>query len=161
MKEKKTVLSVILGVSLVTLIIALVAGFTDSLSLLIDGENVDGVYYSEGYNYLVGGLEFGLIALGISFAAVFCRAKNKRNKVGIILASVLAGYFLITAIVLRALLSPWSIRATDYTLFMSYISSAITITVSAALACISFLLLTKTKEAEEIKQTEQEVSEEQ
>lgn len=159
MKEKKIVLSVILGVSLVALIVALVAGIADSLSLLIDAENVNGVYYSEGYNYLVGGLEFGLIALGISFVAVFCCAKNKRNKIGIILASVLAGYFVITAIVLRVVLvvfSSWYIKATDYTLFMSYISSAITITVSAVLVCISFLLLVKAGKAEEVKQPEQE-----
>ncbi|MDE6677171.1 MAG: hypothetical protein K2K12_05625 [Clostridia bacterium] len=165
MKEKKIVLSVILGVSLVALIIALVSGLADSISLMIDGGKIKSLYYEdEKYHCLVGGLEIGLISLGIAFVAVLIFVKGKGKKIStIILAELLTCYFIITTAVLRKVMPidefrEHSIFAEEYALFVAYLSSAITITVSAILACVSSLLLGRAKKAEEAKQNEQEIS---
>lgn len=167
MKEKKIVLSVIVGVSLVALIIALVAGLADSLSLLIDGKHISDIDYSKkdyGYVDAVGVLELCAIALGMAFVTIKICSEAKPSKslfvAETVLAALLTVYLIVTAIVLRMtqpLTAGDLMYAKYYTLFTSYLTTAITVTVSALLAYFSSLFLSRAKkEREEIKQDEQQ-----
>ena len=164
MKEKKTVLSVILGVSLVILIVSLVTGLADSLSLMIDSGKINGVSYHKNYNYLVGGLEFGAVALGIAFVVTFICAKRKRDFIGLILAALLVAYLVITAIVLRVKVPTYNneLITSDYTLFAAYLSAVVPLAVLTTLTYLSSLFLSreaKKSEPAEQKEASEEVNE--
>ena len=155
MKEKKIVLSVVLGVSLVALITALVAGLADSLSLLIDGL---GGYSQKnvGYVIAIGVLELCLSGLGIAFVALKIRAMVKPSNgtfiAETVLAAVIGGFFVITLIVLRVTQptnSQNELFAQYYALFTAYLGAAITVTVSALLAYLSSLFLNRLAKKDE------------
>lgn len=152
MKEKKTVASVVLGVALVSLITALVAGFAESLTLLIDSGELN-LTYEEDYNYLIGGLTLGGVLLGIAFVAVFLANKKFRFAVNLGLAIAVVAYCLVAIIATRFTV-PFSgyyggWNTTQYTLFTSYLTTEITLMVSAALTFAAWAYLARLKKKEE------------
>lgn len=152
MKEKKTVASVVLGVALVSLITALVAGFAESLTLFIDPEELN-VTYEEDYNYLIGGLTLGGVLLGIAFVAVFLANKKIRFAVNLSLAIAVVAYCVAAIIATRVTvpISGYSggLRAMEYALFTSYLTAAITLMASTALTFAAWAYLARLKKKEE------------
>lgn len=157
MKEKKTVASVVLGVALVSLITALVAGFAESLTLLIDSGELD-ITYEEDYNYLIGGLTLGGVLLGIAFVAVFLANKKNRFAVNLGLAIAVVAYCLVAIIATRVTVPTvkhniyniyYILRTTEYTLYSSYLTTAITLMASTALTFAAWAYLARLKKKEE------------
>lgn len=145
MKEKKMIASVILGVALVSLITALVAALAESLTLFIDesaNENINVDYRNE-----MGGVTLGAVVLGIVFVSVFFANKKYRFAVNLSLTLALVAYAVLSLIVLRCVrpkLNVW-----NYSLFVSYLSAAISLAVSTALTFAAWLYLTLVKKKEE------------
>ena len=161
MKEKKIVLSVILGVSLVALITALIAAFADSLSLLLDAKIINNTTYRDEYVDIIGGMEMGAVALGIAFVAVFLCNRKKRNLANFILALLVVLYFVASTVAAREVVpiaNKVLISAGNYPLFAAYLNTMITVAVPAVLVFISSLLLGKAKKTEEAVQPAQENS---
>lgn len=152
MKEKKTVASVVLGVALVSLITALVAGFAESLTLFIDPEELN-VTYEEDYNYLIGGLTLGGALLGIAFVAVFLANQKNRFAVNLGLAIAVVAYCLVAIFATRFTV-PFAeyrggLSTREYTLYSSYLTTAITLMVSTALIFAAWAYLARLKKKEE------------
>lgn len=157
MKEKKLIASVILGVALVSLITAIVAGLAEGIPLLADMGNLH--EYKEDYNFLTGGLTLGGVALGAAFVIVFFVNKKHRFSVNLALAVAVVLYCLVTIIVLRIVV-PATRRDVpyleEYVLFTAYLTTAVTFIVSTALAFAAWLYLTLVKKKEEAKKPEPE-----
>ncbi len=160
MKEKKTVLAVVLGVSAVSLIAAIIAGLADSLSLLIDGKYI--ASYSDGLTVKTGVLQLIALVLGIATLAVciYAAVKHKNlSRVLIILTAISVLYFIVSVIVFRATMPKSSysgeITQKDYVLFLSFLTSIISVTVSNALVAISslFLFRESTKDKEHVEES--------
>lgn len=154
MKEKKLIASVILGVALVSLITALVAAFAESLTLFIDIGIVNGLKISDDYQYVVGGLTIAGVLFGITFVTVFFANKKKRILANAILGGVVIAYSILSLVVLRVLIPTNyydEIYPQEYSLFTSYMTTAITIAVSCALTFAAWLYLTLVKKKEPAK----------
>ena len=147
MKEKKTVAAVVLGVALVSLITALVAGFAESLTLFID-------YYSD-FAKIVGALLLIGVFLGVAFVAVFLANKTNRFKINLGLAIAVVAYCVVTLIIARVL------PAADSSPFSAYLASAITLMVSTALVFAAWVYLTGIKQKEEPAEAEPKTEEDQ
>lgn len=153
MKEKKMVLTVILGVSLVALITTLVSTFIEGLSLLTDLQNIYDLGYNKKLMNTLGGMEIGAVALGIAFVAVFLFNRKKRSLVNLILTILVVLYFVATTIAAKAVLPRYKdyiLSATHYSYFVTYLSAMIAITIPAVLVFVSSLILEKNK-SEEVK----------
>lgn len=157
MKEKKMIASVILGVALVSLISALVAALAESLTLFIDVNNVQGASVNSDYANAVAGVTVGGVVLGIVFVAVFLANKNYRLAVNLSLSIAFVWYCVASMIVLRCI-KPRMAAAT-YATFTSYVTTAITLMVSAALVLAAWLYLTLIKKKEEPAKPVQDSSE--
>lgn len=147
MAEKKTVLAVILGVSIVSLVSALVACLITGVTML-DYEKMYNVNAEiADYSYTAGVLLITALAIGIVFIALFVGIKKHRILVSIISASVVVLYFIITAIILKRTLHIYGYRvisgynSTEYTMFTTYLTSVATLAVSVLLVTVSWILL--------------------
>ena len=158
MKEKKTVLSVIIGITIVSLFTAIVAGVADGLSVLIDGDDIYQLGAHYHYEIGIGVLELVTVAFGVAFLSVFLFAKGKNRRNGmIVLISVMSLYSVITLIIMKIIIPRFNdgvMYNTDYAMFSGYMSMLLTFVVSSVLACVSSILLDKLKEAENIKESE-------
>lgn len=157
MCEKKTVLSVVLGVAIVALISSIVAAAIDGFTLLFDYKvlfrGVTGTYGT--YYRTVSVLEIVSAVIAIAFAValvvVSILAKNKRGKLILIIvttavAIVAIAYFVITVIVLRSIIPASKtygsvVKALNYTMFTAYLANVASLTVSLVLSAVALLLL--------------------
>lgn len=131
MKEKKTVACVILGVSIVSLISLLVGAFASSLKDLSGN-------YSDSVK-IVGGLTLVAFLFGTAFITAFFVNKKKRFAVNLGLLIAVIAYGVISLIALRIKES----YVGDV-----YLTTALTLMVSAALTFASWLYLTVIKKKE-------------
>ena len=129
MKEKKTVACVVLGVSLVSLITILVAGFAQSIELFVNYENNK-----------YGGVTLGAVLLGIAFTVAFCVNKKYRFAVNLGLAIAVVAYCVVSLIAFGC--DRWGVDD-------SYLATALTLMVSTALTFAAWLYLTVIKKKEE------------
>ena len=139
MKEKKIIACVVLGVSLVSLITVLVAGFAQS---------IDWFDYYENNKY--GGVTLGAVLLGIAFTVAFCVNKKYKFAVNLGLASAVVAYCVISLIAFGS-----GRRHVDD----SYLAAALTLMVSTALTFGAWLYLTLIKKKEESSEQTSEKSE--
>lgn len=151
MKEKKTIACVVLGVAFVSLISVLVAAFANSLVMFIDGNRIRGVSVFDKYAIMTGSITLGAVVLGIAFVVLFFVNIKRRFAVNLSLLVVIAVYIIATAVVLRTQVGrngDGELSTNAYSAFTSYLTSAITIAVSAALMFCSRLYLLKTNQSE-------------
>ena len=145
MPEKKTVTAVVLGVSLVSLIAALIAGLADSITLLTDfvkGYSGDGLVFP----ILITLSEFVISVLGIVFVAMFLLRKNNRNKTLIGISIALVALAAVLLIVTKAIMpkNGFGKYYTDYyTVYTGVLASVVTVMVSTVLTVVSYMLLLK------------------
>lgn len=156
MNEKKTVLAVILGVSFVSLVAALIAGFIDGLMILTDFHEYYGIM-EQRYDVAVAALELVVIMLGIALVLMFLLLKNNRKKALIYTCISLVALAILSLIILRAMI-PDNFRSTIYGLYTSYVTTSITVTVSSVLLVVSYIYLLKQQKAKPTNPA-QEVSE--
>ncbi|MDE5563030.1 MAG: hypothetical protein K2J01_05740 [Clostridiales bacterium] len=137
MPEKKTVLAVMLGVSFVSLVVALIAGFVDSLMLLTDFN----IYSPIAFIALS---ELAVIMLGIALVLIFLLLKNNRKKALTYTCIALVALAILSLIVIRVIISDYvSYASTIYALYTSYVATAITVTASSILLVVSYMFLLK------------------
>lgn len=155
MKEKKIVASVVLGITLVSLITALVVALFDSFVLFIDSGFLYSQYHSysetvlsqyKNYCYIIGAFMLLAVMLGVAFLGIFFTNKEKCVKRNGIVAGVFVGYCFVTIIISRVLLLEYHYVFEQFT---SYLAAAITLGVSAALVFASWYYLTLIKKKEE------------
>lgn len=167
MCEKKTVLSVILGVAIVALISSIVVVTIDGFTLLFDYnvlfKDVKGTYHNT-----VSILELVAVAISVVFAiaitVVSIFAKNKRIKLVFLIINVSAAivtvvYFVITVIVLRNIIPAKAyygiaVYSLNYSMFTAYLTNVASLTVSLVLSAVSILLLTRLKAKHSSENTE-------
>lgn len=152
-KDKRIVASVILGVALVSLITALVVAFANSLMMFIDVNHVQASNAHYDYNFIVGGVTLGTFAIGVVLVAVFFASKKKRFAVNLALLIVFVADCIVSIIMLRIHVPFYSKKAnivlsSDYSLFSTYLTVALTLIVSAVLTFLSWLYLTNAKKRE-------------
>ncbi|MDE6618869.1 MAG: hypothetical protein K2K13_07625 [Clostridiales bacterium] len=138
MPEKKTVLAVMLGVSFVSLVVALIAGFVDSLMLFTD--------FNINYSPIafIALSELAVIMLGIALVLIFLLLKNNRKKALTYTCIALVALAILSLIVIRVIISDYvSYASTIYALYTSYVATAITVTVSSILLVVSYMFLLK------------------
>ena len=138
MKEKKTVACVILGVSIVSLISLFVGAFASSLKDLSGN-------YSDSVK-IVGGLTLVAFLFGTAFITAFFVNKKKRLAVNLGLLIAVIAYGVISLIALRIKES----YVEDV-----YLTTALTLMVSAALTFASWLYLTVIKKKETVAPAEE------
>ncbi len=137
-KDKKIVCLVILGVSIVSLLSAIVSGFVAGI-----------VDLASDIKYLIkeGSSSYMLLSIatllqvfcGAAFAAVFFFCKKKRNVVNIVLSATLAGLFFIFNTVFGII----DYFSGAYNSCMSYISICLTLIVSSVIMIVSDRLVRK------------------
>lgn len=149
MNEKKTILSVVFGVSLVSYIVALLSVAIEGITML-DFENITSNYGTKLIDYvsIAGILLIVALVMGIAYALVFAINKKNRKLVNIVCACIITLYFIITAIALKASLhvsdsvrSGRGYNSTEYTMFTAYLTAVATQTVTMLIATVSWLLL--------------------
>lgn len=144
--EKRTILSVVFGVALVSFVTAAVACFTNSITVLVDYPMLD--MTRDFYNTAA----YVLLALGVLCAAYFVvKLTVKKTFIPcLVIASVILAYVLTSLLVLRFTLptyrssysSPLQLRSTEYTFFeASYFAVALTVGITVTLTEVSHLLL--------------------
>ena len=137
-KDKKTVCLVVLGVSLVSLISAIISGFVVGIMDLID-ELQSIIAYGESGYILLSVAYLLQVALSAAFAAIFFFNKKRRNTVNIALAASIAGLFVIFTIAMGVT----DYFSNAYNSTMSYVSFSLTLIVSSALTVVSHILAQK------------------
>lgn len=153
MAEKKTIIAVILGVSFISLVAALVAGFFDSISLLSDFTYLYGEW-DERYDIAIGVFELIESIFGIAFVAVFLLLKKNRKKAVIIASVAFVAFIIVSLIVLKVILPEYEndygkwYEKSFYALFTGYMTTAITVMVSSVLLVVSYILLLQPKQAQ-------------
>lgn len=141
MKEKKTVACVVLGVSIVSLISLLVGAFAESL---VDFNRDYGKYVN-----VVGGLTLVAFLLGTAFITAFFVNKKKRFEVNLGLLIAVVAYGVISLIALACSEDTYNAA------FNTYLTTVITLMVSAALTFTSWLYLTLIKKKEVVAPAEE------
>ncbi|MDE7464145.1 MAG: zinc ribbon domain-containing protein [Clostridiales bacterium] len=154
MTKKETVVSVILGVAIVSLITSVIAVAVDSFAMLIDYNGVSGKS-GYAYPYVIGGLELFFAIMVVSFSAISLALKGKtRDILIIVLGIVTLLFFMISIIVLRLNVDSeyyngeHYISTKDYTLFSSYLTLSVTLTISVIATVVSYFILTRSKAAQ-------------
>lgn len=138
MPEKKTVIAVVLGASFVSLVAALIAGLANGLMLLTDFHEL--YDFDFRYDIIVALVELAVILFGIVLVALFLLLKKNRTKTLIYTCIAYVISIVVTVIVLKATL-PEDFGPTMYSLYTSYVTTAITVMVSAILFVVSYCLL--------------------
>ena len=91
-KEKRILLIVILGISLVSLVAALISGVVSGFMSMLNGITMDDTYLG-----VIGGLlTFVGTGLGVAYFVLYLIKKNYRNKAVIVLLFAQVGYFIFT-----------------------------------------------------------------
>lgn len=146
MNVKKTVLSVILGVALVSFITAAIALLVSMFQTLIDYASAN--HIDSDYQYIVGVMQIFLflIALGFTLGIIF--AKKKRKKLSIIFSAVSAGFLLSSTVALRICIEGYTSYSNDYflnqyeyNLFTTYLTGALSLVISVVIATVAYIML--------------------
>ena len=158
-KEKRTLLIVILGVSLVSLVATLVSGVVSGLMYLVNGEMFND--YATDHIRLMYGL-FLLVGmgLGVAYLTFYLVKKNYRNKIALIFLIAQAVYFVITSIVLYlwlAIAQNWYIESVDFAYLGNYIAALLSALISSALITCASHFLHKSNQQEEQSATNETV----
>ncbi len=158
MNVKKTVLSVILGVAAVSLATAVIVVLIDGFTMLVDYKGLS-PSKDYAYNYVIGALEIVFAFMALIFAVVIPVLRRRGFVPAIVFAGVSALYFMVTVIILRTNVdsSPYSLGdyiyidrldTQDYTLFTSYMTNTLTITISAIISSVAYALLCRDKSSQ-------------
>ncbi|MDE6401287.1 MAG: hypothetical protein K2L54_01595 [Clostridiales bacterium] len=144
MKEKRIVLSVVLGISLVFLILALITALVDSLTTLTDFTKVSNT--DETYYIIYGVMQLVAVIVGIAFIVVYMLKKND-VKYTVIFSACLLLYMILALIVLKVTL-PTSeydgmYLTRYYTMYTSYLGFFVVAAVTALLITVATVLLKK------------------
>ncbi|MCH5163168.1 MAG: hypothetical protein J1G38_06740 [Clostridiales bacterium] len=143
MVKKETICNVVLGVALVSLVSAVIGALIESMTLLIDYNDVNR-FDEYLYPYAIGAVEMGLALAAIGFTAAIVAAKKKRNKLTIVAAVVILLYFIASVIVFRINVETYArgrIDSRDYSLFLSYVTTSVSLAISAVLAAGAYIML--------------------
>lgn len=158
-KEKRTLLIVILGVSLVSLLAALISGLISGFMYFVNGELL--AYTRTDHVEIIFGLFlFTGMGLGTAYLILYLIKKNYRNLVVFILLIAQVGYFVLTTLILYLWIvidQGGDLYRTDFSYVESYIASMLTVLIPSALIWVSSLFLHKSNQKEEQAATETEV----
>ncbi len=157
MSKKEVVLSVILGVALVSVVSTAIALIIDAFSLIVD---YDAVYIFNSkykYQYAIGVLELVAVAITIGLAVAICIVKGKRSLLSVILACVMTMFCIVSIIILRLNVDGeynssygyYKLNKTDYTLFLAYVTSVISLAVSVLVSVVSYMMLSHNKKQQQ------------
>ncbi len=141
-KDKKIVCLVILGVSIVSLLVATLSGLVTGMIGVI-GQFAELAMYGEMTNIFGVGFNFMQSLIGAAFATVFFFNKKQRNTVNIALSASLAGLFVASLILMFILNNLGVDLGGFYNSQMSYISFCLTLIISSALMIVSDILARK------------------
>lgn len=149
-KEKRTLLIVILGVALVSLIVALISGVISGLLYFVNGEMLD--YTSTEHLEIIFGL-FLLagMSLGVTHLAFYLKKRNYLNIVVLSLSIAQIVYFLITTLVLYIWMgadNEWDFYPTDFSMFETYVAAMLSILIPSILIMIASHFLHKSNQKE-------------
>lgn len=154
MKEKKLIVSVVLGVSFVSLVTAIIAGIAESLMILIDMVGVSGVLNVEYANYS-GAFTLTNVLVGAALVVIFLVNRKYRFGVNLGLAIGTVAWYILSVILMRVLI-PYvrgKMVESTYPIFASFLTVAITLIVCTALMFVAWFYLMYLKKKEESVQT--------
>ena len=149
-QEKRTLLIVILGVSLVSLVAALVSGVVSGLMYVVNGgflRYTSTDYLEIGYGVIM----FVGMGLGIAYLTTYLIKKDYKNKIVFGLLITIAVYFVLSTTGLYlwfAIDQKWDLEMVDFSYFENYIAAMLTVLISSVLVTLASHFLHKSNQKE-------------
>lgn len=149
MNEKKTVLSVILGISLFTVITGAVGLLVDGLLLITRDYSLRSQSYTFS-NYLLGA--FTLVAAVITVVFLAMYIVKRKVATAIIVPTAVSVVFAIVSCIIVSIDSVTCFGRTDAA-YLSYVAAIVMLAVTEILTVVSTLWLKKLKESEKAEES--------
>lgn len=160
-KGKKTLLIVILGVCAVSFIAALVSAFATSLNMMINMDRVTSMgvsLLSYGRKIVImGALLMGLVVLGVLYAVLCFKLREKIKRISVVICSVAVAYAIAMIVVGYVVMLPDSgneIGYNAYSMFESILSVTLSVVLPMVLSTVSIFCLHKLNAKEQEPQQE-------